>query len=625
MSGWWGHNTQLLVLLPHTAPMKFNAAAAFFITGIALLFLSPTHKGSARGRWVVLACSLTVLAISLLTLFEHITGINLGIDELFVTETAGPFVGSTPGRPALATVVSFTLIAFSLIIQTTSKKHSAAAAQLLAATAAVLPFITVIGYIFGVRHLYGLLATVTPIAFQASVGLCLVSIGILAVAPEQGFMQVFTRDSQTGLVMRKVFPLSLVILLVFGWLQRQGNLAGAYQADIGLVIMITLAVICLSILFYWCNVQLYKAEKSLLDSEKKTRLIIEAAADAFIEINVDGVITDWNKESERLFGWSRQEAIGKTLVETIVPVQLRNQHLQGIQHFIATDEGPVLNQRIEMPALHRDGWQFPIELVVFPIKRGHLLSFCAFIHDTRNRKLLEERNKRLSLMEQREDFVETLSHDLRNPLIGLEHILDMLTAGSLGELSELQQSVLKEARLSNKDLLNMVQKVIGVFRYERTADSITLQQGDLVTVITERLAAVNDQVESKALQLHRILPEAAVIFFDYNSISMLIDNLLENAIKFSRAGGKITVELQRDSAGLMLSVADNGTGIHPKDREWLFYKFWQSGGGSRYTPGTGLGLYLCRVIVAAHGGTIACESEPGQGTKITVNLPGNSA
>jgi two-component system cell cycle sensor histidine kinase/response regulator CckA len=136
-------------------------------------------------------------------------------------------------------------------------------------------------------------------------------------------------------------------------------------------------------------------EKSaeLAKSEQRTRLIIDTALDAVITMRSSGVISDWSAQAERMFGWSRSEAIGQRMSETIVPHRFRDAHNRGLKRFLATGEGPILNKRIEVIALSRDGREFPIELAISPAKLGEEWSFSAFIRDLTEQKKVEEAAK----------------------------------------------------------------------------------------------------------------------------------------------------------------------------------------------------------------------------------------
>jgi PAS domain S-box-containing protein len=146
------------------------------------------------------------------------------------------------------------------------------------------------------------------------------------------------------------------------------------------------------------------AEQELLrHRDEQTRLILDTASDAFVAIDSNGKITTWNTQAEKTFGWSRQEAIGQMLSETIIPPQYRQAHMRGLKQYHATGEGSVLNKRIEITALRRDGREFPIELTIWPIKVGETCSFNAFIRDISERKRAEEKFR--SLLESAPDAV----------------------------------------------------------------------------------------------------------------------------------------------------------------------------------------------------------------------------
>jgi PAS domain S-box-containing protein len=116
-----------------------------------------------------------------------------------------------------------------------------------------------------------------------------------------------------------------------------------------------------------------RAEHALQKSERHSRLVIETAGDAFVAIDADGTITDWNCQAEVIFGWSRQEAIGRPLAETIIPPEFGAAHKKGIRHFLANGEGAMFNKRMALKALHRDGHEFPVELMVCPIREERVI------------------------------------------------------------------------------------------------------------------------------------------------------------------------------------------------------------------------------------------------------------
>lgn len=136
--------------------------------------------------------------------------------------------------------------------------------------------------------------------------------------------------------------------------------------------------------------QRLRAVPATRESNERTGWVIETAQEAFIAMDGEGRITDWNPEAERIFGWSRTEAVGRRLADTIVPAQHREAHKRGLQHFLMTGEGPLLNKRTEMTALHRDGHEFPVELTITATRLESTYVFNSFLHDITERRRGEE-------------------------------------------------------------------------------------------------------------------------------------------------------------------------------------------------------------------------------------------
>lgn len=132
-------------------------------------------------------------------------------------------------------------------------------------------------------------------------------------------------------------------------------------------------------------------QDALIENEKRTRLIIESSLSAIVIMDSYGIITDWNHQAEKMFGWSRSEAIGQRLRDLIIPPRFRNAHQKGLQYFLRTGIGSLLNQVIEHIGIRRDGSEFPVELSISPLKLDNAYIFSGFIHDITTRKATEAR------------------------------------------------------------------------------------------------------------------------------------------------------------------------------------------------------------------------------------------
>jgi PAS domain S-box-containing protein len=147
-----------------------------------------------------------------------------------------------------------------------------------------------------------------------------------------------------------------------------------------------------------------RAEEALRESEARTRSIIDGALDAVVTMNAEGVITGWNPQAEITFGWSRAEAVGRSLEQTIIPPQHRDAHRTGLQRYLETGAAAVLNKRLELTAVRRDGREFPVELTITPIGTAERSGFSGFVRDISDRRLAQSRLQaqleRLNLLDQ---------------------------------------------------------------------------------------------------------------------------------------------------------------------------------------------------------------------------------
>src|SRR5262249_42483781 len=147
-------------------------------------------------------------------------------------------------------------------------------------------------------------------------------------------------------------------------------------------------------------------EEASQRSEARKAAMLQASLDAVVSIDHQGRILEWNASAEKMFGYSRAEAIGKQIAELIVPVRLRARHLQGLAHYLATGQGAVLGRRIEMPALRADGTELPVELAITRIAMPGLPIFMAYVRDITERKRAEEAGLRLTaLVQSSEDAI----------------------------------------------------------------------------------------------------------------------------------------------------------------------------------------------------------------------------
>jgi signal transduction histidine kinase len=238
-----------------------------------------------------------------------------------------------------------------------------------------------------------------------------------------------------------------------------------------------------------------------------------------------------------------------------------------------------------------------------------------------HRKKAEEKINRLAVLEQREEFMATLTHDLKNPLIGANRILELMAGGIMGEVSQQQETVLFQLRDSNKLLLWMIQNRIEVYRFEKDVNVMMREDTDLGEIITACLDEIRPIAKNRDIELiSNFIEQAVSLKVDPNAIRRMLQNLLDNALKFTPRGGAISLKLQNLQEKIVIEIVDTGSGISLEEQKFLFQRFSQGKSRRKYTPGTGLGLYLCKQIVDAHQGEIVCISAEGAGTTFRICL-----
>lgn len=383
-----------------------------------------------------------------------------------------------------------------------------------------------------------------------------------------------------------------------------------------------------------------RSEELLRRNEEYIRSILQTSNDAYISMDMRGIIIEWNQRAGDMFGLDRGAAIGHPLKDTIIPMRFRQAHEKGLERFLRTGVGPVMNKTIELSALHRKGHEFPVELTLWPTKFDDQFHFHAFIRDISERKKteaalqkaygelekrVEDRTKELQVYSEElvrsnadlQQFAFIASHDLQEPLRMVSMYVDLLG-------QHLQGSLKSDA----KEYMRFVQE--GAMRAQRLINELleysrigTKGQNFPPTLLGEVLRHVLSLLEvsikeNNATVTFNPLP---MLPADRFQMEQLFQNLISNAMKYhTKEPIKIHITAEKRGVEWLFSVSDNGIGIDPKYHETIFVIFKRLHAAKDY-PGTGIGLALCKKIVEWHGGKIWVESKPGAGSTFFFTLP----
>jgi len=426
---------------------------------------------------------------------------------------------------------------------------------------------------------------------------------------------------------------------------------------------------------------LKEAELKLRSNEARLRMVIDNAFNAFVSMDASGLITDWNPQAELLLGHTRDEAIGKVLADLIIPPQYREAHSHGLERFLRTGEGPLINRRVEINALHRNGDEIPVEIAVSAIRTETSYAFNAFMQDIRERKKAEEMLKQqYSLLEnaalaEREShemlkrtqsqlvqteklaslgqMVAGIAHEINNPLafvsnnvavlrrdvntlreiIALYSQANAVVAESLPEvhqqITELAASADLKYILENldkvfdrsRDGMKRIQQIVKDLRNFARLDESDLHEVDINAGIESTVNIISGYAKKKDICIELDLERLPAVSCYPAKINQVVLNLLSNAIDASEPESKVMVRTHPEDQNVQIEVIDSGQGIPSEVIDRIFDPFFTT---KPPGSGTGLGLSISYGIIQEHRGTIQVESITGRGTRFIVEIPVHS-
>ncbi|HTL29550.1 MAG TPA: PAS domain S-box protein [Tepidisphaeraceae bacterium] len=369
-----------------------------------------------------------------------------------------------------------------------------------------------------------------------------------------------------------------------------------------------------------------RIEEHLRSSEERSRLILETAQDAFIGMNAQGYIIEWNRVAEEIFGWIRAQVIGLGVAEVIIPPEYRSGHVMGLKRFLATGIGPVLGRRLELFALHKSGRRFPVELMVSqPIRSGGDLFFAAFLRDITARKeaereLIEARAAAEAAAKTKSEFLAHMSHELRTPLNGVLGYVQILQRDPM--IIPRQRESLDAIEGCGEQLLSLINDVLDLSKIEAGRLEVHNEPFALDRLIKSVANVTRPRAQEKGLAFEiSVAPDLPeVLLSDERKLRQVLVNLLGNSVKFT-AFGSVHLEVSQNPQGrIRFDVKDTGIGIDPQTATQIFDAFRQSKAGLQ-EGGTGLGLSISKRLVQSLGGTLDFESEVDHGAHFFFSVP----
>jgi signal transduction histidine kinase len=300
---------------------------------------------------------------------------------------------------------------------------------------------------------------------------------------------------------------------------------------------------------------------------------------------------------------------------------------------------------LELFARRKNGFQFPVEISLSPIRSPDAFRVIAIVRDITSRKQAEARinamhqefatelatkNQQLEIRNReveranrlKSEFLASMSHELRTPLHTIIGFADLLAEELKGPLNSDQQRFVEHIQRDSRHLLELINDILDLSKIESGRLELNLELFKAADAIMETLASLRPLAENKRIPIRESLNPALTIVADRLRFKEILYNLVSNAIKFTAEKGQITVECGERSDGLFCAVTDTGIGIDPAEQQAIFDKFYQLGSTTRgVREGTGLGLAITKSLVEMLGGKIWVESKPGAGSSFQFLLP----
>lgn len=366
--------------------------------------------------------------------------------------------------------------------------------------------------------------------------------------------------------------------------------------------------------------------------EARYRDLLDSTPDAIVMVNVFGRIVLANGQAEKAFGWQRDELLGKP-VESLLPERYRAFHVGHRSDFFSNPRTRSMGAGLELYGVRKNGKEFPVEISLSPLKTEEGILVMSAIRDITDRKRVERelqsKNRELEQANNAKDsFLAVMSHELRTPLNAIIGFTGTLLMKLPGPLTSEQEKQLSTVQRSARHLLSLINDLLDLAKISAGKISVDMETLDCRTIAMDVINTLEPMAERKGLRLEHALPDdALLVLADRRALHQIILNLINNAVKFTEAGGvNISIEAVLDDAGsawVELHVKDTGIGISAEDQANLFSAFTRLNlNNNAEKEGTGLGLHLSQQLAELQGGQILCQSQPGEGSTFTLRLQG---
>ena len=370
-----------------------------------------------------------------------------------------------------------------------------------------------------------------------------------------------------------------------------------------------------------------RREDALNESRQKLSLHIQQTPLAVIEWSTDFKVTEWNPAAEKIFGFTKKEAIGHHAAGLIVPESIR-EHVEDVWKALMAQRGGL---RSTNENITKDGTSIICEWYNTPLIDEHnkVIGVASLAQDITARKQAEDsillaKEEAEKANRVKSEFLSRMSHELRTPMNAILGFGQLL----LPEMeTEEHKEYMQEIIIAGNHLLKLINEVLDLSRIENSTLDLSLGEVEIGQVLRESLTLVKPLADARSITLtDRINAEPVNVYSDLTRLKQVMINLLSNAIKYNRSGGSVTIKSETIGTRAKITVEDTGNGISKDKQKYLFTPFERLGAENSGIEGTGIGLVITKQLVEMMGGSIGMESDEGEGARfwLELNLAGSN-
>lgn len=360
------------------------------------------------------------------------------------------------------------------------------------------------------------------------------------------------------------------------------------------------------------------AKEQLESSKAYDESLLASIADGVLAVDPGGRVTEVNDAAVRLLGFSRRQLLGQLWSDVLVLADDEGHAIPDADRPLTKALGAVTYQVFADNAhfyIRADGTRFPVAMDCAPVLIGGRVAGAVEVFRDITREREVDRAK--------SEFVSLASHQLRTPLTAIGWYTELLLGEAGDSLRPEHRQYLQQVYDSNRRMVALVDSLLNVSRLEMGSFAVAPESVQIESVVRSILKDFDIYAQQKKLTLRTEVGQGiGIVSLDSHLLSIILQNLVSNAIKYTPEGGTVTVTARREEPWLLLGVADTGIGIPQGAQKHMFEKLFRADNARLSDPdGSGLGLYMVKGILDQVGGTIAVQSEEGKGTTFTVRLP----